>query len=99
MKALQEKFSRFNLPQFFMDKGIYPFYHSLESGQDTEVYIKGKKVLMFGSNSYLGLTNHPKLKEAATLALRKYGTGASGSLLMNGNLDLHDELESKLANL
>jgi len=97
MKLLQKKLSKFNLPQFFMEKGIYPFYHSLESGQDTEVFIKGKKVLMFGSNSYLGLTNHPKLKEAAQLALQKYGTGASGSRLMNGNLDLHDELESKLA--
>ncbi|MCF6171109.1 MAG: pyridoxal phosphate-dependent aminotransferase family protein [Bacteroidales bacterium] len=97
MKSLQQKFSKFTLPQFFMDKGIYPFYHSLESGQDTEVYIRGKKVLMFGSNSYLGLTNHPRLIEAAELALRKYGTGASGSRLMNGNLDLHDELENKLA--
>lgn len=97
MKPLQQNFTKFNLPQFFMKKGIYPFYHSLESGQDTEVYIKGKKVLMFGSNSYLGLTNHPKLKEAAIQALNKYGTGASGSRLMNGNLDLHDELEHKLA--
>jgi len=97
MKLLQQKVSEFNLPQFFMKKGIYPFYHSLESGQDTEVYINQKKVLMFGSNSYLGLTNHPKLKEAAQKALSKYGTGASGSRLMNGNLNLHDELEDKLA--
>lgn len=97
MKLLQQKVSEFNLPQFFMKKGIYPFYHSLESGQDTEVYINKKKVLMFGSNSYLGLTNHPKLKEAAQKALSKYGTGASGSRLMNGNLNLHDELENKLA--
>ncbi len=97
MKPLQKKMSEYNIPQLFMAKGMYPYYHSLESGQDTAVYIKGKKVLMFGSNSYLGLTNHPKLKEAAINALKKYGTGASGSRLMNGNLDLHDELEEKLA--
>lgn len=97
MRQLQKRFADFNLPQIAMEKGIYPFYHALESGQDTVVKIKGKDVLMFGSNSYLGLTNHPELIEAATNALRKYGTGASGSRLMNGNLDLHVELESKLA--
>jgi len=97
MKPLQKRMSEYNIPQLFMAKGMYPYYHSLETGQDTVVYIKGKKVLMFGSNSYLGLTNHPKLKEAAAKALIKYGTGASGSRLMNGNLDLHDELEIKLA--
>ncbi|MCF6242115.1 MAG: pyridoxal phosphate-dependent aminotransferase family protein [Bacteroidales bacterium] len=97
MRKLQKRLAEFKLPQIFMEKGIYPFYHSLESGQDTEVVLKGKKVLMFGSNSYLGLTNHPKLKEAAKRAIEKYGTGASGSRLMNGNLDLHDELEYRLA--
>jgi 8-amino-7-oxononanoate synthase len=97
MKKLRKKLAEFDLPQIFMKKGIYPFYHSLESGQDTEVILNGKKVLMFGSNSYLGLTNHPKLKEAAHNAVEKYGTGASGSRLMNGNLDLHDELEYRLA--
>ena len=97
MKSLRKKLSGFNLPQLFMEKGMYPYYHSLESGQDSEVYIKGKKILMFGSNSYLGLTNHPELIEAAKQATIKYGTGASGSRLMNGNLDLHDKLENKLA--
>ncbi len=97
MKLLQKKLSKFILPSVFKAKGMYPFYHSLESGQDTEVLLNGKKILMFGSNSYLGLTNHPKLKEAAKNALNKYGTGASGSRLMNGNLDLHDQLEFKLA--
>ncbi len=97
MKPLQKKFSGYNLPQIFKEKEIYPFYHSLESGQNTEVYMNGKKILMFGSNSYLGLTNHPKLIEASKEALKKYGTGASGSRLMNGNLDLHDKLENKLA--
>jgi len=97
MKTLQKKLSEFNLPQLFDEKGMYPFYHKLESGQDTEVYMDGRKILMFGSNSYLGLTNHPDLIEAAKKALSKYGTGASGSRLMNGNLDLHEELEVKLA--
>lgn len=97
MRRLQKKFSEFSLPPIFKEQGMYPFYQSLESGQDTEVYIKGKKILMFGSNSYLGLTNHPKLIEATQNALKKYGTGASGSRLMNGNLDLHDELEQELA--
>ena len=97
MKLLQKKLSEFNLPQIFKKKGIYSFYHSIESGQDTVVRLNGREVLMFGSNSYLGLTNHPKLKDAAQQAINKYGTGASGSRLMNGNLDLHDELEYKLA--
>ena len=97
MRQFQKRFANFNLPQIAMKKGIYPFYHAIESGQDTVVKIKGKDILMFGSNSYLGLTNHPELIETATNALRKYGTGASGSRLMNGNLDLHVELENKLA--
>ncbi|RLD63742.1 MAG: 8-amino-7-oxononanoate synthase, partial [Bacteroidetes bacterium] len=88
MKLLQKKLSEFNLPQIFKKKGIYSFYHSIESGQDTVVRLNGREVLMFGSNSYLGLTNHPKLKDAAQQAINKYGTGASGSRLMNGNLDL-----------
>jgi 8-amino-7-oxononanoate synthase len=97
MKPLQKKLSGFNKPQIAKKLGIYPFYQPIESGQDTIVYINGKKILMFGSNSYLGLTNHPRLIEASFKALKKYGTGASGSRLMNGNLDLHEELEYKLA--
>ncbi len=97
MKLLQQKLSEFNAPQLLEEKGMYPFYHPLESGQDTVVYMRGKKILMFGSNSYLGLTNHPELKKASIKALEKYGTGASGSRLMNGNLDLHEELEENLA--
>ncbi len=97
MKPLQKKLAEYRLPQMFMEKGIYPFYHPIETGQDTEVILRGKKTLMFGSNSYLGLTKHPELIKAAKDALDKYGTGASGSRLMNGNLDLHEELEAKLA--
>ena len=98
MKPLQKKLANFTIPQIAMKKGFYPFYQAIETGQDTEVIIKGKKILMFGSNSYLGLTNHPELIKAGQDAISKYGTGASGSRLMNGNLDLHEKLESKLAN-
>ena len=77
--------------------GIYPYYTPIESEQSTEVYINGKKVLMFGSNSYLGLSNDPRLKEAAKAAIDKYGTSCSGSRFLNGTLDIHQELEGKLA--
>ncbi len=97
MKRLQKKFANYDEPQKAMAMGFYPFYHPLESGQDTEVLYKGKKVLMFGSNSYLGLTRHPEVVQAAKEALDTYGTGASGSRLMNGNLDLHEKLEQALA--
>jgi 8-amino-7-oxononanoate synthase len=79
------------------EKGIYPYFRPISSSQDTEVEIDGKKVLMFGSNSYLGLTNHPKVKEAAKRAIDKYGTGCAGSRFLNGTLDLHIELERRLA--
>ena len=62
-----------------MQAGIYPYFREIESDQDTVVTINGNKVLMFGSNSYLGLTNHPKVKEAAKAAIDKYGTGCAGS--------------------
>ena len=77
--------------------GLYPYFRPIESAQDTEVVINGKKVLMFGSNSYLGLTNHPTIKEASKKAIDKYGTGCAGSRFLNGTLDIHIELEKKLA--
>ena len=79
------------------ERGIYPYFRPISSGQDTEVEIDGNKVLMFGSNSYLGLTSHPLVKEAAIKATEKYGTGCAGSRFLNGTLDLHLELESRLA--
>jgi 8-amino-7-oxononanoate synthase len=78
-------------------KGIYPYFRVIESDQDTVVTINGKKVLMFGSNAYLGLTNHPKVKEAAIEAVKKYGTGMAGSRFLNGTLDIHVALEKKIA--
>ncbi|MBO4535721.1 MAG: aminotransferase class I/II-fold pyridoxal phosphate-dependent enzyme [Bacteroidales bacterium] len=79
--------------------GIYPYYRPIESGQDPVVKMQGKDVLMFGSNSYLGLSDDPRLKEAAIEAVRKYGTSCSGSRFLNGTLDIHLALEEKLANL
>lgn len=97
MKLLQEKLKKFDLPQKAKAAGIYPYFRMIESDQDTEVVISGKKVLMFGSNAYLGLTNHPKVKEAAIEATKKYGTGCAGSRFLNGTLDIHVELEERLA--
>jgi len=97
MKLLQEKLSRYDAPQKAMALGVYPYFRVIESDQDTEVMVNGKKVLMFGSNSYLGLTNHPEVKEASKRAIDRYGTGCAGSRFLNGTLDIHLELEEKLA--
>ena len=99
MKLLQEKLAKYDAPQQYMAAGIYPYFRVIESDQDTEVIINGKKVLMFGSNAYLGLTNHPKVKEAAIEAIKKYGTGCAGSRFLNGTLDLHVQLEKRLAEI
>ncbi|MBM3334648.1 aminotransferase class I/II-fold pyridoxal phosphate-dependent enzyme [Candidatus Sumerlaeota bacterium] len=80
-----------------MSQGCYPYFRVIESAQDTEVIVGGRRMLMMGSNSYLGLTNHPKVKEAAIKAIERYGTGCAGSRFLNGTLDLHIELEQKLA--
>ncbi|MCL1867506.1 MAG: pyridoxal phosphate-dependent aminotransferase family protein [Paludibacter sp.] len=79
--------------------GCYPYFRPIQSDQDTVVTINNKRVLMFGSNSYLGLTNHPKLKEGAINAIKKYGTGCAGSRFLNGTLDIHLKLEERLAKL
>ena len=97
MKLLQEKLSHFTLPQQLKEMGIYPYHRAICSEQGDEVYIDGKKVLMFGSNSYLGLTNDPRVKEAAIEAVKKYGTGCAGSRFLNGSLDIHEKTEARLA--
>ncbi len=97
MGNLKQKLSLYDAPQKAMQAGIYPYFRAIESDQDTVVLMDGKKVLMFGSNSYLGLTNHPRIKEAAKNAIDKYGTGCAGSRFLNGTLDIHIELEKKLA--
>lgn len=97
MGLLQDKLVKYDLPQRVKAKGVYPYFRCIESEQDTEVIMGGRKVLMFGSNSYLGLTNHPKVIEASIEATRKYGTGCAGSRFLNGTLDIHLELEKELA--
>lgn len=99
MGILKTKLSAYDAPQKAMAAGIYPYFREIESDQDTIVKIGGKDVLMFGSNSYLGLTNHPKIKEAAKKAVDKYGSGCAGSRFLNGTLDLHIILENRLAKL
>jgi 8-amino-7-oxononanoate synthase len=79
------------------EAGIYPYYRAISSGQDPVVTHLGKELVMLGSNNYLGLTNHPEVKEAAAVALAMFGTGCAGSRLLNGTLDIHLELEERLA--
>lgn len=97
MKLLQEKLARYDAPQRAKAAGIYPYFRPISSEQNTEVIMNGKKVLMFGSNSYMGLTNHPKVIEAAVKATKKYGTGMAGSPFLNGTIDLHRNFERRIA--
>jgi len=77
--------------------GHYFYFRKIESPQDAEVLINGRRLIMVGSNNYLGLTNHPRVKEAAIKAIEKFGSGCAGSRFLNGNLEIHEELEKKLA--
>lgn len=97
VKKLHEKIATFQVANMLREQGLYPYFRPIESAQDTEVIIDNKRVLMFGSNSYLGLTNHPRIKEASKKAIDKYGTGCAGSRFLNGTLDIHIELENRLA--
>ncbi|HNX12380.1 MAG TPA: pyridoxal phosphate-dependent aminotransferase family protein [Paludibacteraceae bacterium] len=99
MSLLSDVMAKYDEPQKVKALGLYPYFRPIESDQDTVVTIDGKPVLMFGSNSYLGLTNHPRLKEGAIKAVEKYGTGCAGSRFLNGTLDIHIELEERLAKL
>ncbi len=89
-----------NYEEFLNDikqSGLYPYFHQLTSGQDTQVVMEGKETIMIGSNNYLGLTSHPEVIKAGIEALEKYGSGCSGSRFLNGTLDAHVELENELA--
>lgn len=97
MTDIFEKCFKFNAAKELQKAGVYPFFRVIESAQDPEVVINGRKMIMVGSNNYLGLTNHPKVKEAAIKAVKKYGTGCAGSRFLNGTLDIHVKLEEKLA--
>ncbi|HWR58101.1 MAG TPA: pyridoxal phosphate-dependent aminotransferase family protein [Thermodesulfovibrionales bacterium] len=92
-----EKCAKFTRAKELMYAGLYPFFRVVETAQDPEVVIGGRRMIMVGSNNYLGLTNHPKVKEAAIEAIKKYGSGCAGSRFLNGTLTIHVELEEKLA--
>ena len=94
---LFEKCRSFTRADEVKAQGCYPYFHAIEESEGPVVQIEGRKIIMAGSNNYLGLTAHPKVKEAAIAAVKKYGTGCSGSRYLTGTLDLHVELERRLA--
>ncbi len=94
---LFDKCRKFTAAKEVMAAGFYPYFHVVETEQNPEVTVEGKKMIMLGSNNYLGLTSHPKVKEAAVAAIKKYGSGCAGSRFLNGTLDIHVKLEEKLA--
>lgn len=97
--SLLDKCYSFQDAKRAMAMGFYPYFREISSEQDTEVICNGLKMLMLGSNSYLGLTIHPKVKEASIAAVKKYGSGCAGSRFLNGTLDIHIQLEEELARL
>jgi len=97
--ALLDKVKNFQTAKHLMANDLYNYFRIIESAQENTVRYQGREVIMLGSNNYLGLTNHPRVKEAASNAIAKYGTGCAGSRFLNGTLDIHVELEEKLAAL
>jgi len=95
--ALFEKCRNFTAAREAQAAGLYPYFTPISESEDTVVRISGKTKVMMGSNNYLGLTHHPKVLEAADAALKKYGSGCTGSRFLNGTLDLHEQLEASLA--
>ena len=95
--SLFEKCYRYTQAREVQAAGLYPYFAPIEESFDTEVVIRGERKVMVGSNNYLGLTHHPKVIEAAHNALKRYGTGCTGSRFLNGTLDLHELLEDRLA--
>ncbi|MBI5623747.1 MAG: pyridoxal phosphate-dependent aminotransferase family protein [Elusimicrobia bacterium] len=98
-KTLLDKCRRFTRVEELKAAGLYPYFRTIETAQDTEVVVDGQRMLMLGSNSYLGLTNHPKIKERIVAAVREFGSGCAGSRFLNGTLSIHRELEERLARL
>jgi 8-amino-7-oxononanoate synthase len=92
-----EKCYEYETADYYKAQGIYPYFHYLQSRQDVEVMMEGKRRIMLGSNNYLGLTTCPEVVEAGIKAIEKYGSGCSGSRFLNGTLELHLELEAELA--
>ena len=87
----------FDLDKQAMEKGLYPYFRPLDGLEGTEAVFNGRKLIMIGSNNYLGLTMHPKVKEAARKGLEEFGPSCTGSRFLNGTLKLHNELEERLA--
>ncbi|MBR7041212.1 MAG: pyridoxal phosphate-dependent aminotransferase family protein [Clostridia bacterium] len=92
-----QKCAEYTLADDIKKAGVYPYFHALESRQDKEVIMEGKRRIMLGSNNYLGLTTHPEVIEAGIKAYEQYGSGCSGSRFLNGTLRMHLELEKELA--
>src|SRR6266567_1840842 len=95
--ALFDKCKTFTRAREIQAAGLYPYYRPITHSEDTVVVIEGKERIMMGSNNYLGLTHHPEVLAAAKQALERYGSGCTGSRLLNGTLDLHERLEQELA--
>ena len=95
--SLFDKTERYTRAREAQAAGLYPYFVPISASYDTEVVVHGERKIMVGSNNYLGLTHHPRVLEAAELALRRYGSGCTGSRFLNGTLDLHETLESRLA--
>src|SRR3954449_286578 len=93
---LFEKCRSFDDAKKVQAAGVYPFFRPIESTAGSSVVTHGKRRVMIGSNNYLGLTHHPRVQEAAKRAIDDYGTGCTGSRLLNGNLKLHEDLEEAL---
>lgn len=94
---LFEKCKKFTEARKVIASGYYPYFIPISSEQDTKVTVRGKEMIMIGSNNYLGLTSHPQVKQAAIDAIKMYGSGCTGSRFLNGTLDIHEELERRLA--
>ncbi|MFW5946917.1 MAG: aminotransferase class I/II-fold pyridoxal phosphate-dependent enzyme [Gemmatimonadota bacterium] len=95
--SLFEKCHNYTTAREVQASGYYPYFRAIEDSHDTEVVVQGERKVMVGSNNYLGLTHHPKVLDAAEAALRRYGSGCTGSRFLNGTLDLHERLERELA--
>ena len=95
--SIFEKCRKYTTPDELQAAGLFSYFRVIESGQDPVVRMHGREMIMLGSNNYLGLTSHPKIKERAVEAVRKYGAGCAGSRFLNGTLDIHIQLEERLA--
>jgi serine palmitoyltransferase (EC 2.3.1.50) len=96
-KDLFEKVRSYTIAKEAMSRGIYPYFQPLQNSEGVTATFEGREVIMLGSNNYLGLTTHPKVRQAAMDAIAKYGTSCTGSRFLNGTLELHHELERRLA--